>query len=349
MRHDMETTEKTDVQYELSDQDRKTIGETLSGVAEKVGYRRPEEIDQETQASCAERINSLCERYPLEAIWDRLIYAGQEDIYGTSSDDAIPIVSSGIGHRTHSESVNVAETHRGTSKGQPHTFGLSEPAYDSIIQSEKDGLAGKETVNAILFGSYSHHSADEFNQFMRKINSRSTVSVVDLSDVGIRGAHQGILKVVGDVMKLPIAAESQDVVATNYLMPYLTRGFDELTKGKHIMAMLREAYRCLKQGGIILLNEENVTAKREANIDTTNLYLLAVSLQKIGFEEIKYGSGYDYETHVDKLEGNRSRLVPQATYRLVENKRPSGVIEVVNGLKSYDFMVMGKKPKCEPV
>lgn len=235
--------------------------------------------------------------------------------------------------------IDLAETGKGDKKLIPQTFGLVEPGYEMIMAGEIKRLGSQSTLMACLFGSYTRHSANECDRFVRRINTQAKTTVVDLEIEGIQEARDRIWKVQGDVIQLPMAPASQDLVFTNYLLAHLYDEDSPLPTGKRIMAMLREAYYALKPGGLLVMAEHAPIAQNVNKSNIMTAILLATSLMRVGFK-VSSMHVVGYENHQAKARKQKSKIEVRKSKDI---KVPfQGEVCTMPG--SFEFITMGKKP-----
>jgi len=322
-------------EYSLSDYDRAKInGEinSIYGSIEEQGLGLP----AEQRSSILHSLDGLFQEYSPEAIWDVFTYRGRENKYKNGEGGIHQGYKRPDAYNLQEHLVNEGEVPGGV--GAFMTFGIAEPAYREILEDDFNALRSIEKPHAALFGSMTHHSADEFDDFAKSINPLSVNTVVDIAPYGMAKARPSIQRVQGDVTELPLKTESQDIVFTNFLLPFLLQEGDTFTKGASIMKMLRESYRCLRHEGRLVMIEKDVV-NLDNTIGRSNFvaHMLLASLKNVGFSGYKAMYSRHYIDHRAKSEGNQSKI-REATRSLVD---PVTLKKV--GIANFAFCIKGKK------
>ncbi len=263
----------------------------------------PEEITQERQASLREELRRLIDLYPLEDVWDAFINAWDPTRrtarLDTSDERAVPISATDEVQQDFSERIRAAERADVPPDGEePNTFGLFEPTYQEMLQTEEPRLRDRK-FNALLLGSMSEHSADEFRQFMYSVSPKAVTVALDLGSYGLRHRNSDVIPVQADATVLPIESESQDVLCTNFLLSHLHAG-DRPPSGTKIVQMLREAYRVLDPEGVLMLVEKAPFARRNYGSSWYSRLLLEQSLFAVGFAGVRSDFTLSYDDHLAK-------------------------------------------------
>lgn len=319
----------------LSDADRRIIDQTLYQVMQDVDFRPFEEMTAEEINIHGQKIDELVKRYPMEAIWDRFICRG----YDISRFKPIkkPKFCGNDYKKEHEYNVEGAESNKDFPE-QHSTFGLYQPGYDEAIGEDRERIARIDKPNALLFGSYSFHSANEFNDYIRALNPTAQTAVVDLSMIAMDRINPDVGKIEGDVTQLPIKTNSQDIIFTNFLVNFLWGDSSGLATGQNIMKMLEEAYRALKDGGLFVMAEQNPAADAETNIssDMLSLYLLMLSLREAGFKKRETGYAKRYNSHIAKKQHDNSDTRTVLYLPIVD-------LWLTGGRNGFQYMIKAEK------
>jgi len=296
---------------------------------------------QRNMLAVFDRLSGL---YTPEMVIDHFVAGGRQDLHDKlkTADDYNRCYASFTTERSqmgHSEDVQHDERTNGSDSA---TFGMYRPAYDEAIESDKERLKSVEKPHCLLLGSYSEHSANEFYDFAKSVNPESLTAVVDLGRYGISRARPEILKIQGDVINLPIKTESQDIIASNLLTPFLRNDWSIPPSGENIMATLREAYRALKPGGNLVMVEKSVAQDRN-NFQTSAMaaLLLASCLGRVGFDDIMVAPAKGYPDHGAKLRDDRTQL------HYGPHRRSFFEALLYGGLSGFEFVERAKKPVVE--
>lgn len=322
----------------LSENDRVELVSTFVDIMKAVGKQPFETLSAAENKIIGKNIELLFDKFPPEAVWDQFIYFTNEYYYNPD-DSSKPTFCNNSRHERHAKSIEEAE--RGSAKKCPNSFGLFEPSYHLALQDSRQELQDRSDLNALLLGSYGPTSAEEFDRFMNEINPSSTNTVIDLSNEGIKRINRDMGRIQGDVTQLPIKSESQDLIFTNFLIPFLYKGEGPLPKGKFIIKMIEESARALKPKGRLVLCEGLFTFNlprellnlfndevseifhRHNEMSTLTMYLLLTTLKKHGFGQRDIMYAQSYKTHRDKVAKNPEEIIERRTRYVDEDNNPT--------------------------
>ncbi len=151
------------------------------------------------------------------------------------------------------------------------TWGISEPAaFELLTPRGVLELREKKKPNFLLLGSLGPASANQLQKFAKKINPDSAVHVIDISDGSIKLFKKDPVQaerhlVQADAMQLPYKDESMDYITTNHLFHFLyiyrlhtskNETLVEEETQKDVINVFREAFRVLRPGGKIYIDEQ---------------------------------------------------------------------------------------------
>ena len=336
----MESPETTEQNLE-DERARLPLHETLENLDMRCCLTHFHEMSFEDRNMYTTAFDHLFELYSPEEVWDEYIRMIDPNADPNQEPVATPKTFSmkPNARADFAKKVDLAETGKADEKLIPHTFGMVEPGYERIMVGEIKRLRGQNSLRACLFGSYTRHSANECDRFVRRINPQAKTVVVDLEIESIQEARDRIWKVQGDVTQLPIALSSQDIVFTNYLLAHLYDEDSLLPSGERIMAMLNEAYRALKPGGLVVMAEHAPIAQNVNKSNIMTAILLAISMMHVGFD-VSSMHVVGYENHQAKAKKQKSKIEVRKSKDI---KVPfQGEVCTMPG--SFEFMTMGKKP-----
>jgi len=139
------------------------------------------------------------------------------------------------------------------------TFGVSEPTYFELLGDDLDGLRKKKSPSCLLLGSFGPYSAEEFKRFVHKINSKAQISVLDNYQTQRKMMEEKFTGTdinfkFADVRKMPFEDESQDLMASDYLLRSFRneKNVHECSK-ENFIKLFQEVSRVLKPGGAYIL------------------------------------------------------------------------------------------------
>lgn len=334
-----EQSAEIDPYLTLSENDRIELISTFAEIMQVVGKEPFENIPESNNVIIGRNLELLFDKYPPEAVWDQFIYFTNEHFYNPD-DSQKPTFCSNARHERHARMVEEAEN--GSTETCPNSFGLFEPSYQLALQDSREELRDRPDLHALLLGSYGPTSGEEFDHFMDDINPNSTNTVINLSEEGIKRINRDMGRIQGDVTQLPIKSESQDLIFTNFLIPFLYKGEGPLPKGKFIIQMIKEAARALKPGGKLVLCEGLFTFKLIGNsfilfeddlselfkarneMTTMTMYLLLTTLKRNGFGRRDIMYSQSYKTHRDKMDKDPKEIIEQRAKYIDENDNPTG-------------------------
>jgi|GEM_PF-1562086 len=267
--------------------------------------KNPEQMNKQEKARQIEILHSLIVTYGAENVWD-------EFITHNIPDHAINIlkrVQPDILESQKKQTARVELQEAGiNTRGTSATFGIEEPGYQQALADELPEIAEKTNFNTLLLGAMSYHSANEFAQFSKKINERVIPTAVDMEDYSLSQADPKLVRTIKtDARNIPLPDKSQDVIFSNQLLEWL-RKEGLMPSGEVILAVLREAFRLIKDGGCLVMSEKTPSYEKENLTSWMALLLLEATLKDLGFDKISDYSELRYPNHLAKKSGNLDNI-----------------------------------------
>jgi len=164
------------------------------------------------------------------------------------------------------------------------TFAMYKPAYIEAIGGKRlEQMRSEIDFRVLQVGIMARLTAEDLLDFSLQINRKAKVNVLDINQKVLRHAKtKGVNFLQADVLDLPLADDSQDLVMTQGLLDNLRSdgedfSFDEIRLGRN--KVFKAIARVLRPGGVAVLIEPSWVLGSEGEPEKYNFEDTGVTLE----------------------------------------------------------------------